>query len=80
MFVLSLIYSGCSRIDRAQFNGNLIKIFSGEYDRARSDKGGPTADPRAVADWKFKELDRDRGGTLQKSEYRGLRRLIKKVK
>ncbi|XP_045458416.1 SPARC-related modular calcium-binding protein 1 [Melitaea cinxia] len=69
----------CSRIDRAQFNSNLIKIFSGEYDRARSDKGGPTVDPRAVADWKFKELDRDRGGTLQKSEYRGLRRLIKKV-
>ncbi|XP_032527939.2 SPARC-related modular calcium-binding protein 1 [Danaus plexippus] len=68
----------CTRVDRAQFNGNLIKIFSGEYDRARADDGG-ASDPRGVADWKFRELDRDRSGTLQKSEYRGLRRLIKKV-
>ncbi|CAG4942075.1 unnamed protein product [Colias eurytheme] len=69
----------CTRADRAQFNGNLIKIFSGEFERARSEQGGVTADPRSVADWKFRELDRDRSGTLQKSEYRGLRRLIKKV-
>ncbi|CAH0716437.1 unnamed protein product, partial [Brenthis ino] len=69
----------CTRVDRAQFNGNLIKIFTGEYDRARSDHGGTAADPRTVTDWKFRELDRDRSGTLQKSEYRGLRRLIKKV-
>ncbi|XP_072931090.1 SPARC-related modular calcium-binding protein 1 isoform X2 [Epargyreus clarus] len=69
----------CTRVDRAQFNGNLIKIFSGEYDRARSDTGGAPVEPRAVADWKFRELDRDRSGSLQKSEYRGLRRLIKKV-
>lgn len=76
---LALLSPGCTRVDRAQFNGNLIKIFSGEYDRARSDQGGTAADPRTVTDWKFRELDRDRSGTLQKSEYRGLRRLIKKV-
>lgn len=69
----------CTRIDRAVFNGNLIKIFSGEYERVRSVTGGASVDLRAVADWKFGELDRDRSGTLQKSEYRGLRRLIKKV-
>ncbi|CAF4745054.1 unnamed protein product [Pieris macdunnoughi] len=67
----------CTRADRAQFNGNLIKIFSGEF--GRSERGGEGSDPRDVADWKFRELDRDRSGTLQKSEYRGLRRLIKKV-
>ncbi|XP_037299694.1 SPARC-related modular calcium-binding protein 1 isoform X2 [Manduca sexta] len=68
----------CTRTDRALFNGNLIKIFSGEYDRVRSDTGS-AAEPRAVAEWKFSELDRDRSDALQKSEYRGLRRLIKKV-
>ncbi|KAI8430761.1 hypothetical protein MSG28_000929 [Choristoneura fumiferana] len=71
--------TGCSRADRVLFNGNLIKIFSGEYERARSDPGGATMEPRAVAEWKFRELDRDRSGALQKPEYRGLRRLIKKV-
>lgn len=45
----------------------------------RSETGGAPMEPRAVAEWKFRELDRDRSGTLQKSEYRGLRRLIKKV-
>ncbi|CAH2035228.1 unnamed protein product, partial [Iphiclides podalirius] len=69
----------CTRIDRVQFNGNLIKIFSGEYERVRSETGGAPMESRAVAEWKFRELDRDRSGTLQKSEYRGLRRLIKKV-
>ncbi|XP_049884957.1 SPARC-related modular calcium-binding protein 1 isoform X3 [Pectinophora gossypiella] len=68
----------CSRADRAQFNGNLIKIFSGELERTR-EAGGAVPEPRAVAEWKFRELDRDRSGALQKSEYRGLRRLIKKV-
>lgn len=81
--VVSLILNnylpGCTRTDRAQFNANLIKIFSGELERARSDISGPTVLPRAVAEWKFRELDRDRSGALQKSEYRGLRRLIKKV-
>lgn len=69
--------AGCSRTDRALFNGNLIKIFSGEYERTRPGTTG--AEPREVADWKFRELDRDKSDALQKSEYRGLRRLIKKV-
>uniref|UniRef100_A0A2A4JEN2 SPARC-related modular calcium-binding protein 1 n=1 Tax=Heliothis virescens TaxID=7102 RepID=A0A2A4JEN2_HELVI len=68
----------CTRTDRAQFNANLIKCFIGEFDRARTDSS-PSPEPRAVADWKFRELDRDRSDALQKSEYRGLRRLIKKV-
>ncbi|XP_041986637.1 SPARC-related modular calcium-binding protein 2 isoform X2 [Aricia agestis] len=69
----------CTRADRSQFNSNLIKIFSGEFERTRSDQRAVNAEPRAVADWKFRELDKDRSDTLQKSEYRGLRRLIKKV-
>ncbi|XP_063634098.1 SPARC-related modular calcium-binding protein 1 isoform X1 [Cydia splendana] len=67
----------CSRSDRVLFNANLIKIFSVEYERARSGSG--SMEPRSVADWKFGELDRDRSGALQKPEYRGLRRLIKKL-
>lgn len=66
-------------MDRVQFNGNLIKIFTDEYERARSETGGGKLEPRNVANWKFRELDRDRSDSLQKSEYRGLRRLIKKV-
>lgn len=69
----------CTRTDRALFNGNLIKIFSGEYERARSDDGATSVNSRVVAEWKFKELDRDKSDSLQKSEYRGLRRLVKKV-
>ncbi|CAB3225252.1 unnamed protein product [Arctia plantaginis] len=68
----------CTRLDRIQFNGNLIKIFTGEYERARSESLS-NVEPRTVADWKFRELDRDRNDALQKAEYRGLRRLIKKV-
>ncbi|KOB72269.1 Uncharacterized protein OBRU01_12541 [Operophtera brumata] len=64
---------------RSSFNGNLIKIFTDEYERARSETGGGKLEPRNVANWKFRELDRDRSESLQKSEYRGLRRLIKKV-
>lgn len=70
--------AACTRLDRIQFNGNLIKIFTGEYERARSESSS-NVEPRTVADWKFRELDRDRNDALQKAEYRGLRRLIKKV-
>ncbi|KAL4705698.1 hypothetical protein ACJJTC_018771 [Scirpophaga incertulas] len=66
----------CSRTDRALFNGNLMKIFGGEYERARP---GGAPQPRAVADWKFAELDRDGSGGLHRAEYRGLRRLVRKV-
>ncbi|CAH0401942.1 unnamed protein product [Chilo suppressalis] len=68
----------CTRTDRALFNGNLIKIFGGDYERVRPANSAPP-EPREVADWKFRELDRDKSDTLRKSEYRGLRRLIKKV-
>lgn len=72
-------FLGCTRADRVQFNGNLIKIFTEEYERARSEQGGSKTEPRNVANWKFRELDRDGSDSLQKSEYRGLRRLIRKV-
>lgn len=69
----------CSRADRGQFNANLLNIFSNEYGRVKS-VGSAALEPRGIADWKFRELDRDRSGALHKAEYRGLRRLIKKVK
>ncbi|XP_059045712.1 SPARC-related modular calcium-binding protein 1 isoform X2 [Achroia grisella] len=68
----------CSRVDRDQFNTVLINSFKGEYKRIiKSQDENPQ--PEVVAEWKFNELDGDRSGTLQKSEYRGLRKLIKKV-
>ncbi|XP_028035423.1 SPARC-related modular calcium-binding protein 1 isoform X2 [Bombyx mandarina] len=69
----------CTRTDRALFNGNLIKIFNGEYERMRSEASGLATESKIVAEWKFRELDRDKSDSLQKSEYRGLRKLIKKV-
>ncbi|XP_031767511.1 SPARC-related modular calcium-binding protein 2 isoform X2 [Galleria mellonella] len=72
----------CSRVDRDQFNTILINIFKGEYKRSVETwdaEHEENPQPEVVANWKFSELDTDRSETLQKSEYRGLRRLIKKV-
>ncbi|KAM3968880.1 SPARC related modular calcium binding-like protein magu isoform 2-T2 [Aphomia sociella] len=72
----------CSRVDRDQFNTILINIFKGEYKRSMESWGAEhdeNPEPEVVADWKFTELDGDGSGSLQKSEYRGLRRLIKKI-
>ncbi|XP_062710410.1 SPARC-related modular calcium-binding protein 2 isoform X3 [Aedes albopictus] len=75
----------CSRMDRAVFNRNLLKLFENEHSRvqpAQNVKGGLTAttvSEKTVLDWKFASIDGNRNGVLDKTEYRELKRLIKKV-
>ncbi|XP_021695722.1 SPARC-related modular calcium-binding protein 2 isoform X2 [Aedes aegypti] len=73
----------CSRMDRAVFNRNLLKLFENEHIRVQQNvKGGLTAasvSEKTVLDWKFASIDGNRNGVLDKTEYRELKRLIKKV-
>ncbi|XP_065092988.1 SPARC-related modular calcium-binding protein 2-like isoform X1 [Ochlerotatus camptorhynchus] len=78
----------CSRMDRAVFNRNLLKLFENEHIRVQQNvKGGLTASSggsggvseKTVLDWKFASIDGNRNGMLDKTEYRELKRLIKKV-
>ncbi|XP_055529499.1 SPARC-related modular calcium-binding protein 2 isoform X2 [Wyeomyia smithii] len=75
----------CSRMDRALFNRNLLKLFENEHIRVQHNvRGSLTAMSSAVSektvlDWKFGSMDGNKNGMLDKSEYRELKRLIKKV-
>ncbi|XP_053683427.1 SPARC-related modular calcium-binding protein 2 isoform X2 [Sabethes cyaneus] len=75
----------CSRMDRALFNRNLLKLFENEHIRVQHNvRGSLTAAAGAVSektvlDWKFGSMDGNKNGMLDKSEYRELKRLIKKV-
>ncbi|XP_062552816.1 SPARC-related modular calcium-binding protein 2 isoform X2 [Armigeres subalbatus] len=73
----------CSRMDRAVFNRNLLKLFENEHIRVQQNvKGGLTSaavSEKTVLDWKFASIDGNRNGMLDKPEYRELKRLIKKV-
>uniref|UniRef100_A0A1Q3G572 Putative sparc-related modular calcium-binding protein 2 n=1 Tax=Culex tarsalis TaxID=7177 RepID=A0A1Q3G572_CULTA len=73
----------CSRMDRAEFNRNLVKLFENEHIRVHHHQqqnvknGGLTE--KSVLDWKFGSIDGNKNGMLDKNEYRELKRLIKKV-
>lgn len=71
-------------MDRAVFNRNLLKLFENEHIRVQQNvKGGLTASSvseKTVLDWKFASIDGNRNGMLDKTEYRELKRLIKKVR
>lgn len=71
----------CKRADRALFNSNLIKIFHTEYVRsngAASSVNNADAD-RSVLEWQFKRLDHNHNNVLDKTEYRDLRKIVKKA-
>lgn len=70
----------CSRMDRAEFNRNLLKLFENEHIRVhqQSGKAGGLTE-RTVLEWKFASIDGNKNGVLDKNEYRELKRLIKKV-
>lgn len=70
---------GCSRADQGQFNLNLIKVFQNEYSRYHG-RGGALSPDKMVLDWKFSGLDTNGNHMLDKTEYRELRRLVRKVK
>lgn len=75
-------------MDRAVFNRNLLNLFENEHIRLQQNvKGGLTASSgggavseKIVLDWKFALIDVNRNGMLDKTEYRELKRLIKKVR
>lgn len=72
---------GCKRADKVLFNNNLIKIFHTEYIRengATLPVNGPDADT-TVLEWEFKRLDHDHNNVLDKTEYRDLRKIVKKA-
>ncbi|PNF28649.1 hypothetical protein B7P43_G08719 [Cryptotermes secundus] len=76
----------CGSDERSMFNNNLVKIFKTEYNRvatavATDVDGHPTSQDldRQVLDWKFSVMDKDKDNFLEKTEYRDLRRLVKKV-
>ncbi|XP_055611002.1 uncharacterized protein LOC129757741 isoform X1 [Uranotaenia lowii] len=84
----------CSRMDRAVFNRNLLKLFENEHIRVQQNvKGaiggfntmglmansGGVPSEKTVLEWKFASIDGNRNGVLDKNEYRELKRLIKKV-
>lgn len=77
----------CGSEERSTFNKNLVKILKTEYNRLTSSaaaagagaQGTPQDSDRQVLDWKFSVMDIDRDNFLDKTEYRDLRRLVKKV-
>ncbi|CAG2063276.1 unnamed protein product, partial [Timema podura] len=78
---LSLI-TECERINKAQFNTNLIKMFKTEYNR----KSPPPSTEdmqvdleRAVLNWKFSSLDLNGDDYLSSVEYKDLSRMVRKA-
>uniref|UniRef100_A0A182QCI0 SPARC-related modular calcium-binding protein 2 n=1 Tax=Anopheles farauti TaxID=69004 RepID=A0A182QCI0_9DIPT len=69
----------CSGLDRAVFNTNLLKLFQNEHVRVHQHNlTGPITE-KAVLDWKFAVMDLNGNNLLDKTEYRTMKRLIKKV-
>ncbi|GFG37680.1 hypothetical protein Cfor_12164, partial [Coptotermes formosanus] len=76
----------CGSEERSTFNKNLVKILRTEYNRmtsaaatgAEAQSESQDSD-RQVLDWKFSVMDIDKDNFLDKTEYRDLRRLVKKV-
>ncbi|XP_058122001.1 SPARC-related modular calcium-binding protein 2 [Anopheles ziemanni] len=69
----------CSGIDRAVFNTNLLKLFQNEHVRVNQHNLTGPINERTVLDWKFNMMDLNGNDLLDKTEYRTMKRLIKKV-
>ncbi|XP_050093490.1 SPARC-related modular calcium-binding protein 2 isoform X2 [Anopheles aquasalis] len=70
---------GCSGLDRAVFNTNLLKLFQNEHVRVHQHNLTGPINERTVLDWKFNMMDLNGNSLLDKTEYRAMKRLIKKV-
>lgn len=72
---------GCSRVDMAVFNMNLIRVFHSEHGRnAQMGQLAGQLSDRAIVDWKFALLDTNRNHHLDRQEIRDLKRLVRKVR
>ncbi|GAB0099710.1 SPARC-related modular calcium-binding protein 2 [Sergentomyia squamirostris] len=71
----------CSKMDKVQFNTNLLKMFHNEYLRYNKMHQGPEDRilDHTILDWKFSALDRNRNAILDKNEFRELKKLVKKI-
>ncbi|XP_035786614.1 SPARC-related modular calcium-binding protein 2-like isoform X1 [Anopheles albimanus] len=69
----------CSGLDRAVFNTNLLKLFQNEHVRVHQHNLTGPINERTVLDWKFTMMDLNGNSLLDKTEYRAMKRLIKKV-
>ncbi|KAL3274950.1 hypothetical protein HHI36_019726 [Cryptolaemus montrouzieri] len=67
----------CKHSDKSLFNGNLIGMFLTDWQR--SEETSASANDSVVVEWKFVSLDRNGDGKLDKTEYRDLRRMVKKA-
>lgn len=66
----------CSPNDRVSFNTALVNIFHTEYSKSRT---GIEMGDYQVVEWKFKLLDINKNGILEKNEYQGLKKIAKTV-
>jgi hypothetical protein len=66
----------CSPNDRVSFNTALVNIFHVEFSKSRS---GTIITDYQVIEWKFKLLDVNKSGILEKNEYQGLKKIAKTV-
>lgn len=66
----------CSPNDRVTFNTALTNIFHTEYSKSRT---GIEMGDHQVVEWKFKLLDTNKNGILEKNEYQGLKKIAKTV-
>lgn len=67
----------CSLADKALFNSNLIDKFHDEWTRKHDEVLYGAELDRVVLEWKFKDMDKNQDGKLDKTEYRDLRKLVK---
>lgn len=66
----------CSPNDRVSFNTAFVNIFHTEYSKSRT---GIEMGDYQVVEWKFKLLDINKNGILEKNEYQGLKKIAKTV-
>ncbi|XP_044760813.1 SPARC-related modular calcium-binding protein 1 isoform X3 [Coccinella septempunctata] len=67
----------CKLADKSNFNGNLIGMFLMEWQRDKQTSG--SANDTVVIEWKFTDLDANSDGVLDKTEYKDLKRMVKKA-
>lgn len=70
----------CKQPDKAKFNNNIINIFYTEWVREHGLSRQHSNETDAIViQWKFRSMDTNNDGLLDKNEYRDLKRVAKKA-